>query len=82
MLSFNLNQPQELGVCVGEIDTQAFGMHTVKVPKEFYAGQEQTFVDAILGKRYHISRILQKPSNVKKFWMQYNCPVTKEHGLT
>ena len=38
-------------MCVGEIDTQAFGMHTVKVPKEFYAGQEQTFVDAILGKK-------------------------------
>ncbi|MBE7038728.1 MAG: Gfo/Idh/MocA family oxidoreductase [Ruminococcaceae bacterium] len=50
VISFNLNNPEELGVCIGEVDVKSDGLHTVKVPKEFYAKQEQSFVDLVNGK--------------------------------
>ena len=37
-------------VCVGEIDLKAGGLHTVKVPAEFNASQEQAFIDIALGR--------------------------------
>ena len=51
LLSFDLNHWDSLKVCVGEIDVNAKGMHTVTPPAEFKALQEQTFIDAILGKK-------------------------------
>ncbi|MBQ8230842.1 MAG: Gfo/Idh/MocA family oxidoreductase [Lachnospiraceae bacterium] len=51
LLSFDLNHWDSLKVCVGEIDVNAKGMHTVTAPAEFKALQEQTFIDAILGKK-------------------------------
>ena len=50
VISFNLNNPEELGVCIGEVDVKSDGLHTVKVPKEFYVTQEQSFVDLVNGK--------------------------------
>lgn len=50
VISFNLNNPEELGVCIGEVDVKSDGLHTVKVPKEFYVKQEQSFVDLVNGK--------------------------------
>ena len=50
VISFNLNKPEILNVCIGEIDTQCGGMHEVTVPKRFFKGQEETFVDALYGK--------------------------------
>lgn len=52
VISFDLNNPDVLGVCIGEVDIKSSGMHTVKVPKEYYAGQEQTFIDLINGKTH------------------------------
>ncbi len=49
MISFNLNDPNVLGVCIGEIDKKADGLHTVKVPKQFNALQEETFVKLASG---------------------------------
>ncbi len=44
MISFNLNTPDVLGICIGEIDKKTDGLHTVKVPKQFHQLQEQTFI--------------------------------------
>lgn len=51
LISFDLNHWDSLKVCVGEIDVNAHGIHTVTPPAEFKASQEQTFIDAILGKK-------------------------------
>lgn len=50
VLSFDLNQPEILKVCVGEIDLKSQDLHTVKVPGEFFIKQEQMFVDMLHGK--------------------------------
>lgn len=50
VISFNLNDPSVLGICIGEIDIKTCGVRTVKVPAEFYASQEQTFIDIALGR--------------------------------
>ncbi|MDY3928004.1 MAG: Gfo/Idh/MocA family oxidoreductase [Clostridia bacterium] len=50
VISFNLNNPKVLGVCIGEVDKKSFGLHTVNVPGEFSITQEQAFVDALNGK--------------------------------
>lgn len=49
VISFNLNNCEEIGICLGEIDIKAGGLHTVKVPAQFYSSQEQTFIDIALG---------------------------------
>ncbi len=50
VISFNLNNPDVLDICVGEIDKECNGIHTVKVPARFSHGQEQTFIDIASGK--------------------------------
>jgi len=49
VLRFNLNNPGELTVCVGEVDRETDSLHTVKVPKAYERGQEETFIRAALG---------------------------------
>jgi len=48
-ISFNLNDPTVLGVCIGEVDKQSNGLHTIKVPSGFGIGQEEAFVNALHG---------------------------------
>ncbi len=50
MMEFNLNNPDEISVCIGEIDVETHGQHTIKVPKKYRASQEQTFIDMVEGK--------------------------------
>ena len=50
VVSFDLNHPDRLNVCIGEVDKRSDGLHTVTVPAGFQVTQEQTFVDTILGK--------------------------------
>ncbi len=50
VISFNLNDPSVLSVCLGEVDKKANGLHQVCVPDEFYVKQEDTFVDLVNGK--------------------------------
>lgn len=50
VISFNLNNPNELSLCIGEIDIESFGMHTVQVPDKYKITQEQMFVDLVNGK--------------------------------
>ena len=49
VISFHLNNPNELGVCIGEVDIKSDGLHTVKVPAEFNVKQEQSFVNLVNG---------------------------------
>ncbi len=49
MIAFNLNDPTVLGVCIGEVDKQSDGLHTVKVPAGFDVAQEEAFVNALHG---------------------------------
>ena len=50
LISFNLNDPNVLDVCAGEVDHMSGSVHTVKVPKKFFITQEQAFVDLLNGK--------------------------------
>lgn len=50
VISFNLNNPNILAVCIGEVDKKADGLHTVNVPAEFKITQEQMFIDMVNGK--------------------------------
>ena len=50
VISFDLNNPDILNICIGEIDAECFGMHTVKVPNEYKITQEQMFVDMVSGR--------------------------------
>lgn len=49
VLRFNLNNPNELTVCIGEVDRETDSLHTVKVPAKYNIGQEETFIRAALG---------------------------------
>ncbi len=51
VISFNLNDPEVLSVCIGEVDKESGGLHTVKVPARFKQTQEKTFIDAVNGKK-------------------------------
>lgn len=50
VISFDLNNPDVLGVCIGEVDKACDGLHTVKVPQKFKIAQEQMFIDRVNGK--------------------------------
>lgn len=48
-ISFDLNDPNNLKVCVGTVDKKSDTLHTVPVPGEFFLTQEQAFVNALHG---------------------------------
>ena len=50
VLSFDLNNPDVLGVCIGEVDVMTGSVHTVAVPPQFQIDQEQMFIDLLNGK--------------------------------
>jgi predicted dehydrogenase len=50
VISFNLNNSWELAVCLGLEEVKTVGLHTVRVPEEYNASQEQSFVDIALGR--------------------------------
>ena len=49
-ISFDLNDSSILKVCIGEIDKNGNGLHTVAVPDKFKINQEQMFIDMVNGK--------------------------------
>lgn len=49
-ISFDLNNPSILKVCIGEVDKNGNGLHTVTVPDKFKIKQEQMFIDMVNGK--------------------------------
>lgn len=48
-LSFDLDHPETLTLCIGEGDPKQKKFETVEVPKEFYLSQEAAFVAAVGG---------------------------------
>jgi len=50
-ISFDLDHPEILDVCIGDGDAKKRRFETVVVPQEYYLDQERAFVDAVLGKR-------------------------------
>lgn len=52
VLRFNLNNPNELTLCIGEVDRETDSLHTVNVPKAYHRGQEDTFIRAALGESF------------------------------
>lgn len=51
VISFNLNDPTEIAVCVGKVDRETESLHTVKVPQKYFITQEEAFVNALHGKK-------------------------------
>lgn len=49
VIKFNLNNPDEITLCVGEVDKETGGTHTVMVPAEYRLSQEDAFVRSALG---------------------------------
>ncbi len=49
-VSFDLNNSSILKVCIGEVDKNGNGLHTVSVPDKFKINQEQMFIDMVNGK--------------------------------
>lgn len=49
VLSFNLNSPNELVVCIGDVDIATKSLHTVRVPDSYAVGQEASFIDLLRG---------------------------------
>lgn len=54
IISFDLNNPDELSVCIGKADKECGGLHTIKVPGKYGVSQEGTFVDIARGCRVDI----------------------------
>ena len=50
VISFNLNNPDILNVCIGDIDLECQSMHTVSVPGKYRISQEQMFINMVEGK--------------------------------
>ena len=50
VLKFNLNNPNVLTLCIGEIDKETKSIHTVNVPRAYYLEQEECFINAVSGK--------------------------------
>lgn len=49
-LSVNLNTPDKITLCAGEVDIECKGAHTLTVPEKYAVGQEQSFIDTCLGR--------------------------------
>lgn len=49
VISFNLNEPDTLDVCVGKIDVESNGLHTIQVPARYRVDQQETFINMCEG---------------------------------
>lgn len=49
ILKFNLNNPTELTLCIGEIDKETNCIHTVRVPDSFVLEEQACFIRSIKG---------------------------------
>lgn len=52
VLKFNLNSPNELTLCIGEIDRETNSIHKVNVPAKYRLGQEECFIKTALGNEF------------------------------
>ena len=51
IISFDLNNPDELDVCIGKADKECGGLHKIKVPEKYNLSQENCFVEIARGNK-------------------------------
>ena len=52
VLKFNLNNPDVLTLCIGEVDRETSSIHEVNVPAKYRLGQEECFINTTLGREF------------------------------
>lgn len=52
VLKFNLNNPDVLSLCIGDIDRETGSLHEVRVPAKYRLGQEECFIKTIAGQTF------------------------------
>lgn len=53
VIKFNLNNPDIIDLCIGDVDRETGSIHTVNVPQEFYLKEEKCFKDAVAGIKHN-----------------------------
>lgn len=51
VLKFNLNNPTEITLCIGEVDKETNSLHTVNVPASFKLAEEECFIRSVHGEK-------------------------------
>lgn len=51
VIRFNLNQPEELEICIGEIDCESGSVHKINVPPKYKLGEQECFVRTLHGEK-------------------------------
>lgn len=49
VIKFNLNKPDEIEICIGDVDKETAGLHTVKVPKSYVLEEQECFIRTLHG---------------------------------
>ncbi len=49
VIKFNLNSQKEIALCIGDVDRETGGLHTVQVPDSYALGEQECFIRAIGG---------------------------------
>ena len=52
VLKFNLNNPDVLSLCIGDVDRETGSLHEVNVPVKYRLGQEECFIKTIAGQSF------------------------------
>lgn len=52
VLKFNLNNPDVLSLCIGDVDRETGSLHEVNVPVKYRLGQEECFIRTIAGESF------------------------------
>lgn len=51
VLKFNLNNPKEITLCIGDVDKETNGLHTVQVPAQYNLEEEDCFIRSVQGEK-------------------------------
>lgn len=52
VLKFNLNNPNVLSLCIGDVDRETGSIHEVNVPVKYRLGQEECFIKTVAGESF------------------------------
>lgn len=51
VLKFNLNNPTEIDLCIGEVDKETGSLHTVNIPESYRLEEQDCFIRSINGEK-------------------------------
>lgn len=51
VLKFNLNNPKKITLCIGDVDKETNGLHTVQVPAQYNLEEEDCFIRSVQGEK-------------------------------